>query len=189
MHGAQAARAAALSKKEKELDAKEKRLKELEAELQQAGGLKKKNWPICWPVVYHDIGEEIPDSHRRVVREMYLCWWGLFFVLWYQFFCASVMLGEKADQAVASWFLTGKLLAVRRRVRRTAALLPLFALFISLSWYAPGGRVMGFCHGPLARPLGFSFLRVGFFHSHSCFVSSSIISLYLSSLFPCPTHT
>eukprot|EP00955_Chlamydomonas_euryale_P043495 352598-Chlamydomonas_euryale.AAC.28 len=66
----QASRAAALSKREKELEAKELRLKELEDELRVAGGFQKKNWPICWPILYHDIAGEIPEQSRRVVREM-----------------------------------------------------------------------------------------------------------------------
>ncbi|KAG1657711.1 hypothetical protein FOA52_002515 [Chlamydomonas sp. UWO 241] len=105
--GEQSARLAALNKKEKELEVKELKLKKLEAELKDAGGvLVKKNWPICLPMLHHDIAGEIPDKSKRVVREFYLCWWALLFILWYQFFCASIVMGYKADKAVASWFLT-----------------------------------------------------------------------------------
>ncbi|KXZ43257.1 hypothetical protein GPECTOR_96g723 [Gonium pectorale] len=59
----------ALKRKEAELAAKEKQLKELEAKLTSAGALKKKNWPICYPILYHNIGEEIQERARRPVRE------------------------------------------------------------------------------------------------------------------------
>ena len=39
------------------------------------GQLKKKNWPICWPWIYQNIVEEIPEKSRRVVREVYFAWW------------------------------------------------------------------------------------------------------------------
>jgi hypothetical protein len=64
--------AAALKRKEAELEAKEKQLKELEAKLKVEN---KKNWPICYPILYHNISEEIPEKGRRVVREGYMAWW------------------------------------------------------------------------------------------------------------------
>jgi hypothetical protein len=71
----QVAREAALNKRAKELADKEKKLNALEKELQSSGGMTKKNWPICWPFLYHNIPEEIPEKSRRVVREIYVCWW------------------------------------------------------------------------------------------------------------------
>ena len=66
--------AAALRKKEAELAAKEKQLKELEKKLIETGALKKKNWPRCYPMLHHDIPGEIPEKSRRVVREAYFEW-------------------------------------------------------------------------------------------------------------------
>lgn len=77
----QAAREAALNLKERELAAKEKKLKSLEDELVASGAvIKKKNWPWVmakcgYPLLYHSIADEIPDKSKRVVREMYVCWW------------------------------------------------------------------------------------------------------------------
>lgn len=94
-----------LAKKAAELEAREKKLKQAEKELVTAGVLKKKNWPLCYPLLYHNIPDDIPEKSRRVVREMYICWWGLIACLLYNFFAASCMLGTKADQRVPSWFL------------------------------------------------------------------------------------
>jgi hypothetical protein len=68
---AQDAREAALRKKEAELAAKERALQRREREL---GVPQKANWPICMPVWYHSIADEIPVGSRRVVREAYVCY-------------------------------------------------------------------------------------------------------------------
>lgn len=101
-----AAREAELDKRAAELAAKEKRLKALEEDLERSGVvIKKKNWPIFINFIYHSIADDIPQESRRVVREIYACWWGLCWCLGFNFFCASVILGTGADQRVASWFL------------------------------------------------------------------------------------
>jgi hypothetical protein len=51
--------------------------------LSGAAGLKPPNWPSrCYPIEYHDIDEEVPESRRTMVRRFYyLCiatWIGLF---------------------------------------------------------------------------------------------------------------
>ncbi|EFJ49365.1 hypothetical protein VOLCADRAFT_80622 [Volvox carteri f. nagariensis] len=91
-----------LNRKEAELAAKEKQLKELEAKLSEQN---KKNWPICYPILYHDISAEIPPKGRRVVREGYMAWWGLVICLIWNWFCTCVMLGQNVNQKVPSWFL------------------------------------------------------------------------------------
>lgn len=94
---------AELRRKEADLAQKEARLKALEKEL---GGRKKRNWPVCLPLWYHDIGEEIPERSRRAVRYAYMAWWGLVICMTFQVVCASIMLGYKnAGDRVASWFL------------------------------------------------------------------------------------
>jgi len=101
-----AAREEALRKKEAELAAKEKNLREREKDLESRGGGKKKNWPVCFPLLHHDIAGEIPEKSKRCVRTIYMAWWGLCWCLCYNFFAASVMLGYKdAGDRIASWFL------------------------------------------------------------------------------------
>lgn len=42
-----------------------------QAELIKSGALKKKNWPICYPMTYHNIPEDIPAEKQRIVRFAY----------------------------------------------------------------------------------------------------------------------
>jgi hypothetical protein len=68
-----AAREAALSQKEAALKAKEKELQEREAELRRNGGMKpRKNWPLCFPIIHHDIAKDIPASSQGAV---WLAYW------------------------------------------------------------------------------------------------------------------
>lgn len=65
-----------LDARERDLAEREAKLKKLEAEIQAVGGFRRNNWPICFPIWYHDIPGDIPEGHaRRVVRELYLAWW------------------------------------------------------------------------------------------------------------------
>lgn len=96
---------AALKRKEAELIAKEKQLKELEKKLVDTGALKKKNWPFCYPILYHNIAGEVPEGSRRIVREGYMAWFGLLICLSWNLFCNCVILGTKQKQKVPSWFL------------------------------------------------------------------------------------
>eukprot|EP00798_Chlamydomonas_sp_ICE-L_P001699 gene1699-33102_t len=93
------AREAAVKKKQAELDA-------LEREITAAGGVvHTKNWPVCYPLIYHDINAEIPPQSIRVVKEVYWSWYGLVFCLSWNWFCACVILGSDEDGKVSSWFL------------------------------------------------------------------------------------
>ncbi|GFH11500.1 secretory carrier-associated membrane protein, partial [Haematococcus lacustris] len=65
-------READLQKREAAVKAKEEELRRRENELALAGGLKKKNFPWCFPLWHHDIAGEIPAESQRVVRELYL---------------------------------------------------------------------------------------------------------------------
>ena len=52
-----------LDLKEKELNAREAELKRQQDELIASGAIKpKKNWPICYPIVHHDIKGEVTTS-------------------------------------------------------------------------------------------------------------------------------
>lgn len=64
---------AELRRKEAELKAKEAEMAKREAEMIRSGGsAKKKNWPTCYPCLYHDIAGEIPVPARNMVRGNYL---------------------------------------------------------------------------------------------------------------------
>eukprot|EP00201_Polytomella_parva_P010008 CAMPEP_0175067068 /NCGR_PEP_ID=MMETSP0052_2-20121109/16878_1 /TAXON_ID=51329 ORGANISM="Polytomella parva, Strain SAG 63-3" /NCGR_SAMPLE_ID=MMETSP0052_2 /ASSEMBLY_ACC=CAM_ASM_000194 /LENGTH=385 /DNA_ID=CAMNT_0016333879 /DNA_START=115 /DNA_END=1272 /DNA_ORIENTATION=- len=97
----------ALMAKEADLNRREKELAAQRAELEGKGLLpKKKNWPFFFPMIYHNISAEVPEHRRRPVREGYCAWMGLVWCLSWNIFCASVMLGQDANQKVPSWFLT-----------------------------------------------------------------------------------
>jgi hypothetical protein len=67
-----AAREAALAQKEAALKAKEKELQKREAELRRNGGMApRKNWPLCFPVIHHDIAKDIPAGSQGAVRLAY----------------------------------------------------------------------------------------------------------------------
>jgi hypothetical protein len=67
-----AAREAALAQKEAALKAKEKELQAREAELRRNGGMApRKNWPLCFPIIHHDIAKDIPASSQGAVRLAY----------------------------------------------------------------------------------------------------------------------
>ncbi|KAL6751308.1 scamp family-domain-containing protein [Haematococcus lacustris] len=105
MGAASSTREADLQKREAAVKSKEEELRRREHELALAGGLKKKNFPRCFPMWHHDIAGEIPPQSQRVVKELYLCWWGLVVCLSYQLVCASITLGFDATDKVPSWFL------------------------------------------------------------------------------------
>ncbi|WIA15216.1 hypothetical protein OEZ85_001894 [Tetradesmus obliquus] len=101
-----AAREAALSQKEAALKAKEKELQAREAELSKSGGLgPRKNWPLCFPIIHHDIAKDIPASSQGAVRMAYWCYLGLVVCLLYNFAGACAMVGLGAPDRMSSWFL------------------------------------------------------------------------------------
>lgn len=63
-----------LQRREEELEAKAIKLKKMEDELRRAGALVKKNWPVCYPMTYHNIEEMVPESKQRMVRLAYRCY-------------------------------------------------------------------------------------------------------------------
>lgn len=66
---------ASLEARERDLAEREAKLKKLEEEIRAAGGFRKNNWPVCFPIWYHDIAGDIPDDSKRIVREVYMSWW------------------------------------------------------------------------------------------------------------------
>ena len=55
-----------LEAKERQLAAKEAELAKWEENLKATGALKpKKNWPVCLPILHHDIAGEVRAPRRR----------------------------------------------------------------------------------------------------------------------------
>lgn len=70
-----AAREAAIARKEAELLAREKDLTSREAELRRMGAkFPRKNWPVCFPLIHHDIAGDIPREMQGQVRLAYWCY-------------------------------------------------------------------------------------------------------------------
>jgi hypothetical protein len=68
-----AAREAAVARREAALAAKEKDVAAREAQLRREGKGPKKNWPLCFPIVHHDIANDVPPAMRGIVRQVYMC--------------------------------------------------------------------------------------------------------------------
>lgn len=58
-------------------------------------GYKPKNWPSCYPILYHDIAAEIPADNRMLVRWAYYSW--MLTVAAWLWFWFSVLLGVIFD--------------------------------------------------------------------------------------------
>ena len=58
-------------------------------------GYKPKNWPSCYPILYHDIAAEIPADNRMLVRWAYYSW--MLTVVAWLWFWFSVLLGVIFD--------------------------------------------------------------------------------------------
>lgn len=59
--------------KEKELAAREAELNRREEELRKAGALvPKKNWPICYPILHHDIAGDVSSTQICHARHILL---------------------------------------------------------------------------------------------------------------------
>ncbi|GBG61477.1 hypothetical protein CBR_g21821 [Chara braunii] len=70
-----------IKKKERELKAKEEELKKKEQELRKresmTGGNNDKNWPACFPIVHHDIANDIPSNVQGIQWFAFLSYLGL----------------------------------------------------------------------------------------------------------------
>ncbi|KAG0576994.1 hypothetical protein M758_5G105700 [Ceratodon purpureus] len=87
-------------KKEKELKAKEEELKKKEKELKRreeaaakAGILiEDKNWPpyIPFPILHHDIANDIPEHTQQLQYHAYWSWLGILLCLFWNFICTTV---------------------------------------------------------------------------------------------------
>ncbi|KAF8060590.1 NLE1 [Scenedesmus sp. PABB004] len=94
-----AARIERLERAERALAGREAAIAAREAELRLAGALlPKKNWPLCIPVMHHDLSE-LPPAQRGMVRLAYCCYLGLVACLTDNFAGACVMVGLHAPGA------------------------------------------------------------------------------------------
>ncbi|KAI8061624.1 scamp family-domain-containing protein [Gongronella butleri] len=63
-----------LRRKEEELANRERQLNEQQQRLRRGGGGGPNNFPPCFPIMYLDINQEIPDQHRSTVWWIYREW-------------------------------------------------------------------------------------------------------------------
>ena len=102
-----------LIRREQLVQSKEKELNSWEKKLQLAqGSARPPNYPICYPLVYHDIDAEIPADARMMMKllhiDLYLTWCALFwnwvsvFVL---IFGASLVSSVGIVYATCYWLL------------------------------------------------------------------------------------
>lgn len=61
-----------IARREAELEYRERKLKEREAVIATLS--KPRNFPQCYPLIYHSIKEEIPEAQRPVVRKVFVSW-------------------------------------------------------------------------------------------------------------------
>ncbi|KAL5579342.1 hypothetical protein UlMin_011784 [Ulmus minor] len=100
-----------LRKKEKELQAKEAELRRREQDIKRreeaaarAGiVLEEKNWPPFFPIIHHDIGNEIPIHLQRMQYVAFSTWLGLILCLFWNII--AVTTAWIKGEGVKIWFL------------------------------------------------------------------------------------
>lgn len=99
-----------LAKKEKALAKKEEELARMERELAGAAGTvaaQTKNWPRFWPLIHHDIANDIPDDFKRAVQVGWINFWAFTIVSLYNWIgslVALITIGTK-DGRLPGFFL------------------------------------------------------------------------------------
>ncbi|XP_010931923.1 secretory carrier-associated membrane protein 2 [Elaeis guineensis] len=101
-----------LKRKEKELQAKEAALRKREQELKRredalsrAGVvLEEKNWPPCFPIIHHDIANEIPIYSQRMQYLAFASFLGLTACLFWNIIAVTTALIK--GEGVKIWFLS-----------------------------------------------------------------------------------
>ncbi|TPX33868.1 hypothetical protein SmJEL517_g03379 [Synchytrium microbalum] len=64
-----------LRRKEAELAVRERTLQQQQEYLRRVGtSAKPPNWPPFYPIVHHDIQEDVPEQHRRIVTKVFYLW-------------------------------------------------------------------------------------------------------------------
>eukprot|EP00899_Mesostigma_viride_P010328 jgi/Mesvir1/19297/Mv10370-RA.1 len=110
-----AAEKAKLAKMEKELRDKEAALKKKEEELKKrekavvkgGKGGDEKNWPVCWPLIHHDIANDIPAHLHGAIKRAYFSLILVFWCFAWNMLCVTIGMftGHLGDKAAGSWFL------------------------------------------------------------------------------------
>ncbi|XP_051134020.1 secretory carrier-associated membrane protein 2-like [Andrographis paniculata] len=100
-----------LKKKERELQAKEAELKRREQEVKRKEDaaaragivLEEKNWPPFFPIIHHDIANEIPIHLQRLQYVAFTTLLGLFFALLWNIIAVTTAWIKQGDAKI--WFL------------------------------------------------------------------------------------
>ena len=89
------------------LDAREARVAAREAEVRQGMRLiRPHNWPRCFPILYHNISEEIQMGNQRMVSKGYHAWCIAAAAYAFNLLVLTVsLLGGGAATTVGSWFM------------------------------------------------------------------------------------
>jgi len=143
-----------LRRKEEELNRREKDIEDRRKELKKSGKLGKRvNWPICKPLIYHNIDEEMPNvTLRRLVKVAYAQW--IFAVVCLIFNVAAllaILIGNSGTKEIGdfilsivyffilfpSWFIIYRLLYRASRKQKPS----LFAAFMCLYFL----EIVAFC--------------------------------------------
>mmetsp|Transcript_47671 Transcript_47671/g.91018 ORF Transcript_47671/g.91018 Transcript_47671/m.91018 type:complete len:311 (-) Transcript_47671:402-1334(-) len=102
---AQGSKEEELARKERELLKRQEELNRREAQL--PGGAQKKNFPKFYPLVYHNIEEDIPLDKQRVVRLAFYSYLGLCACLSFNWFAVTCELFRSGADETASWLYSG----------------------------------------------------------------------------------
>ncbi|KAF8503448.1 scamp family-domain-containing protein [Russula emetica] len=70
-HELAAPRVADLDRRERDLESRERELQQKAETIRKHG---RNNWPPFFPLIYHDISEEIPEASRPLITRLYLLW-------------------------------------------------------------------------------------------------------------------
>jgi len=70
-HELAASRGVDLDRREQDLERRERELHQKAESIRKHG---RNNWPPFFPLVYHDISEEIPEASRPLITRLYLLW-------------------------------------------------------------------------------------------------------------------
>lgn len=106
-HGDAVAQAeASASARERELERREARIRVKEEILEaNLARIKRKNWPPCKPILYHDINAEVPAVNRGMVRAAYTAWLLTATGYVFNFFIVTLMFFGGAGVGLGDWFM------------------------------------------------------------------------------------
>ncbi|KAJ3166582.1 hypothetical protein HK101_011905 [Irineochytrium annulatum] len=98
-----AAKEEELRKREQELADRERALAEQQSQL-RSYGLNLPNWPPFYPIIYHDIAVDIPESTRPLMNKIYKYWLGTVIVLGVNMIACLALLISHSSTVGASDF-------------------------------------------------------------------------------------